>query len=98
MRISDWSSDVCSSDLIAAGRVRQVGGARPVEARHGTPSAGPGAVRAPGRRGAGDMMSDGQESDICLIVEGAYPFVVGGVSSWLQDLILAMPDQIGSAS
>src|SRR3546814_15672324 len=38
------------------------------------------------------MMSDGQESDICLIVEGAYPFVVGGVSSWLQDLILAMPD------
>ncbi|PNQ01362.1 GT4 family glycosyltransferase PelF [Sphingobium sp. SA916] len=38
------------------------------------------------------MMSEGQDSDICLIVEGAYPFVVGGVSSWLQDLILSMPD------
>ncbi|KEQ53503.1 GT4 family glycosyltransferase PelF [Sphingobium chlorophenolicum] len=37
-------------------------------------------------------MSETQESDICLIVEGAYPFVVGGVSSWLQDLILSMPD------
>lgn len=32
------------------------------------------------------------ESDVCLIVEGAYPFVVGGVSSWLQDLITSMPD------
>lgn len=36
--------------------------------------------------------TDLEESDVCLIVEGAYPFVVGGVSSWLQDLITSMPD------
>ncbi len=29
------------------------------------------------------------ETDICLILEGSYPYVFGGVSSWTQDLILA---------
>ncbi|MEO5697896.1 MAG: GT4 family glycosyltransferase PelF [Burkholderiaceae bacterium] len=29
------------------------------------------------------------KADICLIVEGAYPYVTGGVSSWVHDLILA---------
>ena len=29
---------------------------------------------------------------VCLIVEGAYPYVNGGVSSWMQGLMLAMPD------
>jgi glycosyltransferase involved in cell wall biosynthesis len=28
-------------------------------------------------------------ADVCLIVEGAYPFVTGGVSSWLHDLVKA---------
>jgi polysaccharide biosynthesis protein PelF len=28
-------------------------------------------------------------ADVCLLVEGAYPFVAGGVSSWLHDLINA---------
>ncbi len=28
---------------------------------------------------------------ICVICEGCYPFVAGGVSSWLQDLILSTP-------
>ena len=28
---------------------------------------------------------------ICVICEGCYPFVMGGVSSWLQGLIQAMP-------
>jgi polysaccharide biosynthesis protein PelF len=32
------------------------------------------------------------DSDVCLIVEGAYPYVVGGVASWVQDLIVGMPD------
>jgi polysaccharide biosynthesis protein PelF len=32
------------------------------------------------------------DSDVCLIVEGAYPYVVGGVASWVQDLIIGMPD------
>ena len=29
---------------------------------------------------------------VCLIVEGAYPYVNGGVSSWVQQLITSMPD------
>lgn len=29
---------------------------------------------------------------VCLIVEGAYPYVVGGVSVWLQDLISNLPN------
>lgn len=33
-----------------------------------------------------------EHSDVCLIVEGAYPFVVGGVSNWLQDLMVSLPD------
>ncbi len=28
---------------------------------------------------------------VCVICEGSYPFVAGGVSSWLQELILNMP-------
>jgi len=33
-----------------------------------------------------------EDADICLIVEGAYPYVVGGVSAWLQDLVTHLPD------
>ncbi len=29
---------------------------------------------------------------ICLIIEGAYPYVSGGVSSWVQALITSMPE------
>lgn len=29
---------------------------------------------------------------VCLIVEGAYPYVNGGVSSWLQQMLLSMPE------
>lgn len=36
--------------------------------------------------------TDMPEADICLIVEGAYPYVVGGVSGWLQDLMISLPD------
>ena len=32
------------------------------------------------------------KADVCLIVEGAYPFVAGGVSSWMHDLIRAQSD------
>jgi len=31
-------------------------------------------------------------SDICLVVEGSYPYVTGGVSSWLQWLMEKMKD------
>ena len=30
-----------------------------------------------------------ETADICLILEGAYPYVAGGVSTWTQDLIKA---------
>ena len=30
-------------------------------------------------------------ADICLIVEGAYPYVTGGVSSWIQSLVTNLP-------
>lgn len=30
---------------------------------------------------------------ICLICEGCYPYVVGGVSSWIQQLVTAMPER-----
>jgi len=29
--------------------------------------------------------------DVCLLVEGTYPFVAGGVSSWVHDIILGHP-------
>jgi len=29
---------------------------------------------------------------VCMIVEGAYPYVTGGVSSWIQQAILSMPE------
>lgn len=31
-------------------------------------------------------------ADVCVIVEGSYPFVQGGVSSWLHNLILSHSD------
>ncbi|MBF0277388.1 MAG: GT4 family glycosyltransferase PelF [SAR324 cluster bacterium] len=32
------------------------------------------------------------ESDVCLILEGTYPYVRGGVSSWVHSLILGLPE------
>jgi glycosyltransferase involved in cell wall biosynthesis len=34
----------------------------------------------------------GQALTVCLILEGSYPFVTGGVSAWVQELILGLPD------
>ncbi len=31
-------------------------------------------------------------ADICLLVEGAYPYVTGGVSAWLHSLVSNLPD------
>jgi glycosyltransferase involved in cell wall biosynthesis len=30
--------------------------------------------------------------DVCLVVEGSYPYVTGGVSAWADGLLRAMPD------
>lgn len=32
------------------------------------------------------------QTDVCLIVEGSYPYVMGGVSAWVQDLIMSQPN------
>jgi glycosyltransferase involved in cell wall biosynthesis len=31
-------------------------------------------------------------ADICLLVEGTYPYATGGVASWLHDLVANLPD------
>src|SRR6185503_17481878 len=31
--------------------------------------------------------------DVCLLVEGTYPYVPGGVSSWVHDIILGLPER-----
>ncbi len=33
-----------------------------------------------------------QRLKICLILEGSYPYIVGGVAAWVQQLILNLPD------
>src|SRR3954471_2514331 len=33
-----------------------------------------------------------QVADVCLLVEGTYPFVAGGVSSWVHEIILGHPE------
>ena len=30
---------------------------------------------------------------ICIVAEGCYPYVVGGVSSWIHSLIKSFPEQ-----
>src|SRR5271166_3922806 len=35
---------------------------------------------------------EAQIADVCLIVEGAYPYVSGGVSAWVHGLMLRQPD------
>lgn len=32
------------------------------------------------------------EADVCLVVEGCYPFVTGGVANWLDWLMRSLPD------
>jgi glycosyltransferase involved in cell wall biosynthesis len=36
-------------------------------------------------------MNAGRIADVCVILEGAYPFITGGVSSWMHDLVRAHP-------
>lgn len=32
------------------------------------------------------------ETDVCLVLEGSYPYVRGGVSEWVQELVGGLPD------
>jgi glycosyltransferase involved in cell wall biosynthesis len=45
----------------------------------------------PGRNVADAVPNDRPIADVCLIVEGAYPYVSGGVSSWIHSLIGRQP-------
>jgi len=38
------------------------------------------------------MKGDSIMTDVCLILEGTYPYVVGGVSTWVHALIGGLPD------
>jgi len=40
----------------------------------------------------GDRRNCGTPADVCLVLEGTYPYVKGGVSTWVHDLILSLPD------
>jgi hypothetical protein len=31
-------------------------------------------------------------ADVCIVTEGTYPFVRGGVSSWIHGIVTGMPD------
>ena len=31
---------------------------------------------------------------VCIVAEGCYPYVVGGVSSWINSMIKAFPDSM----
>ncbi len=37
-------------------------------------------------------MPDSTIYDVCLILEGTYPYVSGGVSTWVHNLVRALPD------
>jgi polysaccharide biosynthesis protein PelF len=38
------------------------------------------------------MSSSEPRPDVCLLVEGTYPYVAGGVSTWVHQIITALPD------
>ncbi|MBT3272782.1 MAG: GT4 family glycosyltransferase PelF [Spirochaetales bacterium] len=37
-------------------------------------------------------MSDSRRIRVCIVLEGSYPFITGGVSAWVHDLIINLPD------
>src|SRR5450432_851599 len=46
--------------------------------------------RSAGRNGElRTAMNTDRQADVCLVLEGTYPYVAGGVSTWTHDLLLA---------
>src|SRR3546814_11629088 len=86
MRISDWSSDVCSSDLLDV-RLGQL-----VDEARGD-GGGPGAVHAPvGGEGDDDALARAGEADIsepALLLQAAPPGLVEGALVGEQALLPA---------
>lgn len=40
-----------------------------------------------------DRPPSSDRADVCLVLEGTYPYVSGGVSTWVHQIISAMPDR-----
>jgi hypothetical protein len=60
-----------------------------------TPSAAGGArtaVKAELRHDAGKSRLGPAGADVCLVLEGTYPYVRGGVSTWVHDLLGGLPE------
>jgi polysaccharide biosynthesis protein PelF len=38
-------------------------------------------------------MTTRHDGDVCLVLEGTYPYVPGGVSSWVHELVRRLPEQ-----
>src|SRR3546814_7755170 len=95
MRISDWSSDVCSSDLLDVLLGQLVDEAR-------GDGGGPGAVHAPvGGEGDDDALARAGEADIsepALLLQAAPPGLVEGALVGEQALLPARPRSEGHTS
>ena len=39
-----------------------------------------------------DVHNSAEPADVCLVLEGTYPYVKGGVSTWVHDLIASLPE------
>jgi len=39
------------------------------------------------------LPNKGEPADVCMVLEGTYPFVQGGVSSWVHNLITGIPEK-----
>ena len=38
------------------------------------------------------VIPHGGHADVCLLLEGTWPYVRGGVSSWINQIILGLPN------
>ena len=38
------------------------------------------------------MNPDAKIADVCLLLEGTYPYVQGGVSSWVHQIVTELPE------
>src|SRR3546814_4159636 len=100
MRISDWSSDVCSSDLIAPSRAQPTGN-RPDDMIHDVPSTHRTAAEGPVPTGSAQNRLAGKRALITGAGQGigretAALFAAHGATVWARDL--NVPAQIGRAS
>src|SRR5690242_17494344 len=39
------------------------------------------------------MLTPHDANSVCLVLEGTYPYVPGGVSSWVHDIVRSIPEQ-----